>query len=47
MSLFDGLTDETGMVRAGLDIPRDFSGGTLVISAQAPTGSDEMVLEIG
>ena len=47
VTLFDGLTDETGMVRAGIDIPRDLAGFKLVISAQAPTGSDEVVLEIG
>jgi len=47
VSLFEGFTDESGIARAGLDIPRDFGGGTLVVTAQAPSGSDEMVLEIG
>ena len=47
VSLFDGVTDQTGMVRAGVDIPREFNGGTLVVSATAPTGSDVVSLEIG
>ena len=47
VTLFEGFSDESGMVRAGLDIPHEFGGGSLVVSAQAPNGSDELSLEIG
>lgn len=45
-SLFTGITDFTGIVRAGADIPGDFGGGKLVIAARTPKGADELVLEI-
>ncbi|HEY3176252.1 MAG TPA: hypothetical protein VGK94_10915 [Candidatus Polarisedimenticolia bacterium] len=46
VSLFMGVTGDTGMVRAGVDVPEEFAGGTLTVSAQAGSGADEMVLEI-
>lgn len=44
--LFEGLTGEDGGVRAGVEIPREAGGGTLVIRAEAGPRSGEIVLEI-
>jgi hypothetical protein len=47
VSLFEGVTGDRGLVRAGIDVPREFAGGTLSITASAASGTDEIVLEVG
>lgn len=47
VSLFTGVTGDTGLLRAGIEVPREFAGGTLTVTARAGSGADQMVLEIG
>lgn len=47
MSLFTGVTGDTGLLRAGIEVPREFAGGKLTVTARAGAGTDEVVLEIG
>jgi len=46
VNLFEGSSDEAGGVKAGFELPREFAGGTVVIEARGPLGSDEVTLEI-
>jgi len=46
VTLFEGITGEDGGVRAGVDIPRELTGGTLFIEATSPLGTDALSLEI-
>ncbi|HKY33637.1 MAG TPA: hypothetical protein VJV23_13990 [Candidatus Polarisedimenticolia bacterium] len=44
--LFQGMTDRQGAARAGVEVPRDFAGGTLAIEADAPQGHAEAVFQV-
>ncbi|HET9481073.1 MAG TPA: hypothetical protein VFP98_04885 [Candidatus Polarisedimenticolia bacterium] len=46
VTLFEGKTEESGAATAGVDIPRDFGGGTLVIEASTASGADAITLEV-
>jgi len=45
--LFEGITDEAGKVRAGIQVPREYAGGSMIIEAESPVGSDDLSLSIG
>lgn len=46
LTLFDGKTDDHGRVRAGLEIPADYVGGTVVVEATCTRGRDRAEWEI-
>jgi len=46
VKLFEGATDESGMLHAGVQIPRDLAGARIVIEASCPLGQDEILLEV-
>lgn len=46
LTLFDGKTDDDGRARAGLEIPADYLGGTVVVEATATRGRDRAEWEI-
>lgn len=47
VNLFEGTSDDGGRVKAGIELPRDFAGGKVIIEAKSSLGSDEVTLEIG
>ena len=46
LTLFDGKTDDVGRVRAGMEIPADYAGGTVVVEATCSRGKDRAEWEI-
>ena len=46
VKLFEGAADESGILHAGVQIPRDLAGARLVIEASCPQGQDEILLEV-
>ncbi len=46
VKLYEGVTDETGCLQAGVEIPREFGGATMQVDATSPMGSDELKLPV-